>query len=199
MNVQLTNTMIDNYNLSHLISERCRQPDHSVLTLKFTCSSFCDLEHNKDDYRITGDSLNKEKHVGQGIPKNYLFKNVPIEFFNNVMCKNALDTMLNRLQQCEVASESLDNLYRELTETVMSEMDKHLQYNNVCQKKGRKKLKVSKPFWNDELTCLWKNMRMHEKCFPKCKGSYKNKCLLRKRFSDAQKAFDKKLRFFERQ
>ena len=64
--------------------------------------------------------------------------------------------MLNRLQQCEVASESLDNLYRELTETVISEMDEHLQYNNVCQKKVRKMLKMSKPFWNDELTCLWK-------------------------------------------
>ena len=48
------------------------------------------------------------------------------------MWKNALDTMLNRLHQCEVASDSLDNLYRELTETVMSEMDKHLEYNNVC-------------------------------------------------------------------
>ena len=33
MNVQLTNTMIDNYNLSHLISERCRPPDHSVLKI----------------------------------------------------------------------------------------------------------------------------------------------------------------------
>ena len=59
MNVQLTNTMIDNYNLSHLISERCRPPDHSVLTLKFTCSSVFDLEHDKYDYRITGDSLQK--------------------------------------------------------------------------------------------------------------------------------------------
>ena len=70
------------------------------------------------------------------------------------MWKNVFDTMLNRFQQCEVTSESLNNLYRELTETVMSEMDKHLQYNNVCQKKVRKKLKMSKPFWNDELTCL---------------------------------------------
>ena len=42
-------------------------------------------------------------------------------------------------------------------------------------------------------------MRLQEKCFSKCKGSYKNKYLLRKRFSEAQKDFDKKLRFFERQ
>ena len=93
MKVQLTNTVITNYNLSHLISERCRPPDHSVLTLKFTCSSVCDLEHDKDDYRITGDRINKEKHVGQGLPKKCLFKNVPIEFFNIVMWKNALDTI----------------------------------------------------------------------------------------------------------
>ena len=65
------------------------------------------------------------------------------------MWKNALDTMLNRLHQCEVASDSLDNLYRELTETVMSEMDKNLEYNNVCQKKVCKKLKMSKLFLND--------------------------------------------------
>ena len=31
--------------------------------------------------------------------------------------------------------------------------------------------------------------------FFKMQGSYKNKCLLRKRFSESQKAFDKKLRF----
>ena len=80
MIVQLTNTVLDNYNLGHLIYERCRPPDHSVLTLKCTCSSVSDLEHDKDIYRITGDGLNKEKHVGKGIPKKYLFKNVPIEF-----------------------------------------------------------------------------------------------------------------------
>ena len=70
--------MIDNYNLSHLISERCRPPDHFVLTLKFTCSSVFDLEHDKDDYRITGDSLHKEKHVGQG--RLYL-KNICLKMF----------------------------------------------------------------------------------------------------------------------
>ena len=80
MNVQLTNTMIDNYNISHLISERCRPPDHSVLTLKCTCSSVCALEHDKDDYPITGDSLNKEKRVGQGIPKKFFFFNFLLHF-----------------------------------------------------------------------------------------------------------------------
>ena len=44
---------------------------------------------------------------------------------------------------------------------IFKEMDRYLQYNKGS--KGiRKKLKCSKPFWNDKLTCNWKIMRDNE-------------------------------------
>ena len=61
-------------------------------------------------------------------------------------------------------------------------MDKYLDVNNIT----KKKLIISKPFWNDELTCLWKDMRRHQKTF------------LRQKYQSGQKLLDKKIRQYER-
>ena len=65
-------------------------------------------------------------------------------------------------------------------------------------KKVRKRHKPFRPFWNEELSSLWHNMREKEREFLKCKsGHHKNS--KRSAFKIAQSAFDKRYRYLERQ
>ena len=77
-------------------------------------------------------------------------------------------------------------------------MDKYLDVKNNNITRTRKKLKISKPFWNDELTCLWKDMRRHQKTFTNCTGNNNFKTNLRQKYQSAQKLLDKKIRQYER-
>ena len=76
-------------------------------------------------------------------------------------------------------------------------MDNFLDYNNVSTK-TKKMFKNYKPYWNNELTIAWKNMHNNEKIFRRCKATHEIKCQFRRRFLDAQKAFDKLLRKTQR-
>ena len=72
-------------------------------------------------------------------------------------------------------------------------MDKYLNVKNNIVTRTRRKLKISKPFWNDELTCLWKDMRRHQNIFTNCTGNSNLKTNLRKKYQSAQKLLDKKI------
>ena len=76
-------------------------------------------------------------------------------------------------------------------------MDKYLEIKNV-NPKSCKLLKFSKPYWNDNLTVLWKNMCKYEKLFLKAKGSKLEKRNAQNLFKEARNKFDKNLRKCER-
>ncbi|CAC5399191.1 unnamed protein product [Mytilus coruscus] len=63
----------------------------------------------------------------------------------------------------------------------------------------RKRLKMNKPFWNDELRILWNDMHTKENQFLIFKGKASVKSQLRKDFKSSQTIFDRKLRKCERQ
>ena len=65
-------------------------------------------------------------------------------------------------------------------------------------KKIEKLLKSSKPYWNDELTTLWKILKQDENEFLKCKSSKEIKRNKKNIFIECRKLFDKKFRFYER-
>ena len=62
----------------------------------------------------------------------------------------------------------LDNFYDKMCKAVFTELDKQWEYKSASVKM-RKKLKFSRPYWSDELNVLWKDMKMSEKQFAKCK------------------------------
>ena len=63
----------------------------------------------------------------------------------------------------------------------------------------RKKFKSYKPFWNSELTSLWKDMCHKERSARCLTSNLQHKKSLRMKFSTARKTFDKRLRYYERQ
>ena len=62
-----------------------------------------------------------------------------------------------------------------------------------CSQRLRKTI----PYWNDELSTLWKNMHDKEKLFLKTNNKNRRQ-FYRADFLSAQKTFDKRLRYFER-
>lgn len=65
-----------------------------------------------------------------------------------------------------------------------------------CSKKVRKSFKYVKPFWNENLTNLWKIMRDAEKAF--LKSSAQSRKYLHNDFKTKQRLFYKSLRKAER-
>ena len=70
--------------------------------------------------------------------------------------------MIEKIECCHGTRTALDHLYEDVCQTIFSEMDKYLNVKNNNVTRTRRKLKIFKPLWNDELTCLWKDMRRHQ-------------------------------------
>ena len=81
-------------------------------------------------------------------------------------------------------------------------MDKLPNIPQSHSKKANNKRRKAHPFWNDELSDLWKDRCIKEKqyCSFRCQNRQDRpiKEDLRQQFQQSQKCFDKKLRFYKR-
>ena len=92
LKVDLVNDIIDSYKFTELIGERCRPPDHSVLTLTFTSRPLSGT-HTDDRnvvLKVVYDDSDCDSYQGQPTKKRYLFKNVPSQFFNNKLWRSCI-------------------------------------------------------------------------------------------------------------
>ena len=105
--------------------------------------------------------------------------------------------LLNKFENDQLAQESIDTMYTELCKSIYSEMDKFLKCNSTERTKTRKQLRLSKPYWNEELTNKWMTIKNFEKIYLKCinvnQRKYNRQCYLKSR-----REFDKYLRLCER-
>ena len=106
------------------------------------------------------------------------------------MWKYTIITYTENIETNLYSQESIDNIYTELTKSVFDEMDRYLDTKGASRK-ARKYLKFSKPYWNDNLTVLWKNMCKCEKVFSKVNYSKSAKCQARHEYKTARDKFDK--------
>ncbi len=93
---------------------------------------------------------------------------------------------LSRETQCHV-----DELYENLLSIIINEMREKLSPISKC---GRRKNTPYKPYWNEELSSLWKTAHMKESLYVKYKGARRVKQSLRQGFIVARNNFDKLLR-----
>jgi hypothetical protein len=101
--------------------------------------------------------------------------------------------VINRIESEELERAKMDDIYNELVEKAIQEMDNNLDYRDISTK-NKKKLKTSKPYWNNNLTIAWKNMVTKEKAYLKNKGSRREQGRLKQLFKSARYDFDKLLR-----
>ena len=88
------------------------------------------------------------------------------------MWKTAVINIINNLQTNNINQAQIDNLYLEFSSKLFQELDDQLGYKTAGPK-TKKRLKHCKPYWNDELSTLWKSLNKYEKEFLKYKGRCK--------------------------
>ena len=175
--------MIETQSLASLVSERCKPPDHSIVTLTFKMKN-----------SIIDDAPESTEHSKTSTNKRYNYGTMTSEFMNSSNWTDILDTLILRLEHINKSQDSIDRYYQDMLSKVFHEMDINIQYKDAS-KTTKKHYKNHKPFWNEDLTAAWKDMSNAEKIYlkDKSKNNY-----LREQFILKRKLFDKLLRKTER-
>ena len=177
------NDILSDFNLVHLIGNNSKVPDHSLLSLTVETSMVI-----INDKRIAMDHV-RPQNINT---VRYSFKNVPNEYMNSEAFRELASKFLVDIDLCRDTLPCVDTLYNNFIKLLQVEMDDHLRRINF----NKAKLDRYNYFWNDELQKLWKDKKIAEKEFRKCKKhDYKDKYLL---FKLACNIFDKKFRQYER-
>ena len=184
--VNSVHSEIDRLKLHGLLSSKCKSPDHSFVTAHIVYSY--ETENTLPDKDgVNSDTIRKSKL--------YCFNNRPNAFLNSDMWKNAINSIIYT-REMEIRSQiDVDDSYKAYCDVLLNEMDTHLDYVG-SSKRVRKMFKSHKPFWNEELNIKWKEMRVKEKMYLKCKNANKSHYL--SEFKMAQNLFERALRYFER-
>ena len=187
LEVFLASDMIERYGLVNMLGNHCKMPDHSMIT----CAIQLATPARSDNIEVSS--------VTNDVPtwKFYYFDKIPGDFMNNNLFKQTLFIITERIQNIEKNEQMLDQVYQDFCKAVLSEMDEWLQSKD-CSKQVRKRLKNSKPYWNEHLYELWRDMKDSEKQFLKFKGQNSQRSILREKFHDKRLVFDKSLRKAER-
>ena len=188
--------LLDVLQLYPLISDRCKSPDHSLLslTVKFHAGIYEESTQTQDDIHESENTSNNDIFTNT---RRYSFSNIPHEMLAEGKLSSLLQEVIDRIERKDINQIAVDDLYSDFCDKLFSEMDQYLQFKDVS-KKSRKKFKCHKPFWNPELTSLWREMRDAERLFVRCTAGRGVRCDLRSAFQRKQVAFDKCLRQTER-
>ena len=180
--------LVNDYQLYSLINTKSKVPDHSIICVDVYGGHQCNQSR----------SLN-EKDIGTNCEnKKFDLDRIPEGFMANINWSENIGAIIDKLQLSRGEQKEINEIYVEFCKVVTNEMDLFLSYKSQSYA-SRKKFKSHKPFWNSELTHLWKNMCQNEKRFKRYTGNREHKTELKTAFMLSRKVFDKKLRFYERQ
>ena len=152
-------SIVDNNALYNLISERSRLPDHSVLITEFAVTT---SRHEQ----FTGSE-------NDTIRPQFKLSRIPVDFTGSELPRRAFLDIVNEIEQCREKQENIDNIYGNLCNVIISEMNDRIP--KYCFNNSKKRLRNKKPYWNDNLTNLWNNMRLSERKFIQCSGNRNSK------------------------
>ena len=184
--VSLSNDVIEANDLLYLIGRKSRAPDHSLLELVI----------DVDISRLLRAEISNASPSDVHAKKNFNRKLIPRNFMSSENELQALSDVNNAFEMCRDQQCEVDRVYMQLTDLLFSKM-KELDPQFDRPFKTKNGQRPRKPFWNDELTSLWREMRIKERAYLKSKPS-RERVLNRIAFKSAQDIFDKRYRFFER-
>lgn len=109
----------------------------------------------------------------------------------------AITRLIDIIDHSRTTQNQSDKLYDDLCYTIINEMEKVIPKFD-CTEKTPQKIKYHKPYWNEELTSLWKTMRENEKQFLKTKSNHRDNRELLRIYKLSQNSLDKRIRYYER-
>ena len=179
-------------------------PDHSILSSTFVTSVY-DLGKNFENMNANVTNRKEISDLPQKSykkPKKNLSK-IDKSFFMSVETLNAVIFTINRLENIVSTKTEIDQLWHEVKNVFLSEMGSLPDVPISNSKKQNRKFRKSKEFWNEELEKLWSDACNAEKKYLNFKvhsnPDFVIKNEFRTVFKTAQKHFDKKFRYFQRQ
>ena len=185
--VRLISDVIEQYDLSHLLGEHCKMPDHSLVLGSF------DLNPGSEfDSLTTSESLNVTIK-----PKRYSFRSIPNNFMNTQLFKDSLSVISSEFENANDVQSQINSVYNKFTEAIIKEMDKYL-HSTSHKNNSNKHFKNFKPFWNNQLSVCWRDMKEAQKKFLRCRNDRYARQICRLEFQKKRKNFDKLLRQTER-
>ena len=183
--VQLTSELLQACNFEGLIGDKCRPPDHSLVSLVID----------------TGTNCNVNVESSPATHKRYKYNDIPSTFMSSAYWRQVVDNIIAKIETVSQSKLAIDNLYSNICKEIFSEIDSHLMIHD-SHRPSRKKFKNYKPYWNNTLSELWKDMVTAEKLFLKCPKSHKFSRERQERrtfLKNKQHIFDKELRRSERE
>ncbi len=175
--------IVNKYNLHHLIGEKSKPPDHSLLKVKIKVAGLV----NENTNLLLDTAVNNV---------TYNVSKLPESFMNTEETRLELLALIDQLELNRESQGNVNVVYDQLLSCLFKEMDNVLPKNRGIQ--SSKKLKIKKPYWSDELKVLWKQMCDSENEYLKYKGSNQIRQLLRHRFKESSRIFNRTLRRAER-
>lgn len=182
-NFQITKCtdLIKRYNLYHHLGERSKIPDHNVLTFDLKVYSQLQTVNQYD---------NQSK-------KRFNFRQIPADFLSSHATITANNSTIARIERFRETQNQIDDLYKEFRDAMFREMSEKIPTYDWSAR-TRKRLRPHKPYWNEELTELWRHMREMEKKFLKCDPKRRLKRIQKQFYKESQNSLDKRIRFYER-
>ena len=103
------------------LSERCKDPDHSPLTVHYQPNCI---------YLPEFDPTDLDSPVATGVSEIYQYHTMSREFLKSDTWVAVLDTLLMRLEQMDPLQCGHDSLYEQMTSEIILEMDKYINYRH---------------------------------------------------------------------
>ena len=111
-NVMTSRSITDDGNLTHLLGERSKVPDHSAIIVEFRTLHESLNRHN--------DPTNNRNSHGQ---KCYKLKSIPNDFITSDLSKLALQTIITRIESARETQGEIDAIYETLCYVIVTEMN----------------------------------------------------------------------------
>ena len=176
INTVLGSGSLDNYHI----------PDHSFLTWKIKLKPMeVYTQHDSNDDTCTSFV-------------RYNRTNIPEAFLNDIETLEKINSKIVHLEQNQNEQCGIDQSYEDFIKIIKSQMSCHLNPKTITVNKCRKKKRMKKPWWSEELTVLWEKMCKNERNWLKTKNS-NDKNALKHTYVQSRKCFDKTVQKHKRQ
>ena len=178
--------IVNKSGLKNFVNTRSRIPDHAMLSCEFSISVNLNTPNAPKDNNYSNESFQRF-HVNE----------IPNDFLSSAESARYIINLIQQVELCRETQNEIDKLYENICSFIISEMKDKLR-PKIRNENLRKRHKPRKPFWNEELEYLFKEMASAEKAFRKCSLRYLKRNL-RLQFKESRHKFDRCFRKIERQ
>ena len=177
--------IIQKNDLAYYLNAKCKQPDHSVISMDIVVLSM----NGDENENIKDEQCIKDK-------PRFNVNKIPDDMFSSDIVTQSLLSIIVNIESNRETQSDVDTCYESLVKVILQEMKNKLPvFNND---KNKKRFKNKKPFWNNELDVMWRNMHDKEILYRRYKGTQRQKNVLHTHYKEAMYKFDRHLRKCER-